>query len=60
MRTTITLDDDVVKTIKEEMKTGDGKSFKDVVNDLIRFGRYFDQERRSDVKRKSFLSFSRV
>lgn len=40
MRTTITLDDDVVTTIREEMKKGDGKTFKDAVNELIRLGRY--------------------
>ena len=40
MRTTVTLDDDVVATVKEEMKKGDGKTFKAAVNDLIRLGRY--------------------
>lgn len=40
MRTTITLEDDVVRTIKEEMKAADGKTFKEAVNDLIRRGRY--------------------
>lgn len=40
MRTTITLDDDVVQTVRNEMKSGDGKTFKMAVNDLIRRGRY--------------------
>lgn len=53
MRTTLTLDDDVVKTIREEMKSGEGKTFKDAVNELIRLGRYFKQER-SAKKRKPF------
>lgn len=43
MRTTVTLDDDVFLTVKEEMKKGDGKTFKEAVNDLIRQGRYVDQ-----------------
>jgi predicted CopG family antitoxin len=44
MRTTITLDDDVIKTIREEMKEGDGKSFKEAVNELIRLGRFHKKE----------------
>lgn len=53
MRTTITLDDDVVRTIREEMKSGEGKTFKDAVNELIRLGRYFKKERETQ-KRKPF------
>ncbi len=53
MRTTLTLDDDVVKTIREEMKSGDGKTFKEAVNELIRLGRYFKQDK-VDKKRKPF------
>ena len=44
MRTTITLDDDVVTTVKEEMLSGDGKTFKEAVNELIRLGRYHKAE----------------
>jgi len=44
MRTTITLDDDVVTTVKEEMRSGDGKTFKEAVNELIRMGRYHKAE----------------
>jgi hypothetical protein len=40
MRTTITLDDDVVAAIREEMKKNGGKTFKEAVNELIRGGRY--------------------
>ncbi len=53
MRTTITLDDDVVKTIREEMRSGEGKTFKEAVNELIRSGRYYKKER-LEVKRKPF------
>lgn len=53
MRTTLTLDDDVVKTIREEMNSGDGKTFKEAVNELIRLGRYFKQDK-VDKKRKPF------
>lgn len=44
MRTTITLDDDVLLTVREEMKKGDGKTFKEAVNELIRMGRYHKAE----------------
>ena len=40
MRTTVTLDDDVYSAVKQEMKSGEGKTFKASVNDLIRRGRY--------------------
>jgi hypothetical protein len=53
MRTTITLDDDVIRTVKEEMGSGEGKTFKEAVNELIRLGRYFKQERAAQ-KRKPF------
>lgn len=39
MRTTITLEDDVLATIRETMGK-EKKSFKEAVNDLIRAGRY--------------------
>ena len=54
MRTTVTLDEDVVSTVKEEMKRGDGKTFKEALNDLIRCGRYFKQNSTANVKRKPF------
>ena len=37
MRTTLTLDDDVMARLKAEMKRTD-KSFKETVNDLLRLG----------------------
>lgn len=40
MRTTVTLDDDVYSAVKEEMKEGEGKTFKESLNDLIRRGKY--------------------
>lgn len=55
MRTTITLDDDVVNGIREEMKAGEGKSFKEAVNELIRLGRYHKKELREAMSvRKPF------
>ena len=54
MRTTLTLDDDVVNTIKEEMRTGEGKTFKEAVNDLIRLGRYSKIEREKARSKKPF------
>ncbi len=53
MRTTITLDDDVVSTVKEEMRSGDGKTFKEAVNELIRMGRYHKAEMEK-IPRKPF------
>jgi len=37
MRTTLTLDDDIARRIKGQLKTS-GVSFKDLVNDLLRKG----------------------
>lgn len=55
MRTTITLDDDVVSSIREEMKAGEGKSFKEAVNELIRLGRYHKKEQKEAMaERKPF------
>lgn len=52
MRTTVTLDEDVVLTVKEEMKKGEGKTFKQALNDLIRRGRYVSEN--GGQKRKPF------
>lgn len=57
MRTTLTLDDDVVQTIREEMKEGEGKTFKEAVNELIRVGRYFKKKRNTDRKPFKVQSF---
>jgi predicted CopG family antitoxin len=56
MRTTITLDDDVYSAVKEEMRSGEGKTFKESVNDLIRRGRYSGSEgqKRKKVKLLTF------
>lgn len=40
----MTLDDDVAATVKEVMRKGEGKSFKQAVNELIRLGRYHLEE----------------
>lgn len=53
MRTTVTLEDDVARTVKDEMKAGSGKTFKEALNDLIRLGRYYRQDRKTN-KRKVF------
>lgn len=58
MRTTITLDDDVAKSIKDEMRSGDGKTFKEAVNELIRLGRYHKAEI-NDTRRKPFKVHSK-
>jgi len=51
MRTTITLDDDVAITVREEMRSGNGKTFKAAVNDLIRNGRYASKNGGAPAKR---------
>jgi hypothetical protein len=38
MRTTVTLDDDVVEAIDKELRRRRKSSFKEVINDLIRAG----------------------
>ena len=62
MRTTVTLDDDVVLTVKDEMKVGSGKNFKVALNDLIRRARYVSKngsESREPFKLKGRLLRSR-
>jgi hypothetical protein len=54
MRTTITLDDDVVTAVKDEMMSGQGKTFKQAVNDLIRFGRLKRRSEKMSQKPKPF------
>jgi predicted CopG family antitoxin len=56
MRTTVTLDDDVYIAVKEEMKSGEGKTFKESVNDLIRRGKYVNlsQSAKKQGKRPTF------
>ncbi len=54
MRTTVTLDDDVARTIKDEMKADDGKTFKEAINELIRCGRYHKENTKAKGQRKPF------
>lgn len=54
MRTTITLDEDVVRTIREEMKSGAGKTFKKAVNDLIRLGRFKKKQQKDEPERRPY------
>jgi hypothetical protein len=44
MRTTVTLDDDVVAKIKRKMQKGEGKTFKEAVNDTLRHGFMFEEQ----------------
>ena len=37
MRTTLTIDDDIVAKLKDEMKRS-GRSFREIVNDMLRTG----------------------
>ncbi len=58
MRTTITLDDDVISKIRKKMREGDGKSFKDAVNETLRNGLLFETQIR-EKPRKPFKVKSR-
>lgn len=44
MRTTITLDEDVVRKLDAEVRRRKGATFKDVVNELLRIGLQTKQE----------------
>jgi hypothetical protein len=50
MRTTLTLDEDVAAKLKAEMRRS-GKSFRDIVNDTLRYGLV---EKRVATRRRSF------
>lgn len=52
MRTTVTLDEDVALTVQEEMRKGEGKTFKEAVNGLIRKARYAEEA--NPMSRKPF------
>ena len=58
MRTTITLDEDVALTVKEEMKDGDGKTFKQALNDLVRRGRHLSENRKPTSKPFKIRAFN--
>lgn len=51
MRTTVTLDPDVYSAVKKEMTTGDGKSFKESVNDLIRRGIHSGTKKKAKISK---------
>ena len=53
MRTTMTIDDDIAIQIKKRKTSGDGKSFKEVVNDTLRNGLLFA----ANAERKPKKSF---
>lgn len=48
VRTTLTLDDDVVRTLKAEMRRT-GRSWKDTVNDALRAGAVVPRRRRDPL-----------
>ena len=50
MRTTLTLDEDVAAKLKAEMRRS-GKSFRDIVNDTLRYGLV---EKRVATRRRAF------
>ena len=52
MRTTITLEDDVVKGLKRKRRENDEISFKEAVNSAIRDGLLFEAETRRQPKKK--------
>lgn len=49
IRTTVTLDDDVVETLRQESKAR-GLSFKQTLNEMVRDGRAFRQKIRMERK----------
>ncbi len=51
MRTTITLDDDVIAKIREKMRRGEGKSFKETVNETLRHGLIFEEEKKHKARK---------
>ena len=53
MRTTMTIDDDIAIQIKKRRVSGDGKSFKEVVNETLRNGLLFT----ADAERKPKKTF---
>ena len=52
MRTTMTIDDDIALQIKKSKISGNGKSFKEVVNDTLRNGLLFASEAERKPKKK--------
>lgn len=44
MRTTVTLDEDIVTKIKRKMRKGEGKTFKEAVNETLRHGFIFEEQ----------------
>jgi hypothetical protein len=47
MRTTLTLDEDVIVKIRKKMKKGGGQTFKEAVNETLRHGLLFEEQTRS-------------
>jgi len=51
MRTTLTIDDDIVAKLKDEMKRS-GRSFREIVNDMLRTGLNLRQQPQKPKKFK--------
>lgn len=58
MRTTLTLEDDVAKTLKRKLRASGDASFKDVVNNAIRDGLALEESKRRH--RKKFVLKGRL
>lgn len=51
MRTTMTIDDDIARQIKKKRLAGDGKTFKEAVNETLRNGLRYEQIDRKPRKK---------
>lgn len=45
------MDDDVIAKIREKMRSDDGKTFKEAVNETLRHGLLFEDERRKKPRK---------
>lgn len=52
MRTTLTIDEDIVRHITKKRLSGRGRSFKHVVNETLRKGIQFDELKEPQPKKK--------
>ena len=51
MRTTLTIDEDVAVKIKSKMRTGEGKTFKEAVNETLRNGLIFEEQLEKKIRK---------
>jgi hypothetical protein len=52
MRTTMTIDDDVARRLKQKRISGDGLTFKEAVNETLRNGLEYEEQLKSKPNRK--------